>query len=102
MNVSVDDSPECYWVEWNMDLEAAKRQIESRGFHGVEGLQKVATLNGNRARWSARNNAQARGCMYGWVGDYDVGVGKDSGLYFFSYSAYTGPKSDLWDARKLP
>ena len=100
MNVSVDDRPECYWVEWNTDLDHARHVLEQRGFHGVSGLEKVAVLNGNTARDKARANAIARGCMYGWVGSYDWGVSQDSGLYFFSYSAYTGPDSDLFDGRK--
>ena len=100
-DVSVDDRPECYWVEWNTDLEHARHVLEQRGFHGISGLEKTAVLNGNTARDKARANAIARGCMYGWVGAWDSSwIAQDSAVYFFSYSLYSGDNNNLWCGRK--
>ena len=100
MDVSIDDRNECYYVLWNLGVIHAKDNLERWGFRGVSGLEKVDVLNGNEARTAARRNAIDRGCMYGWRGNYDWGVTRDSGLYFFSYDAYVGPDGDLFDGRK--
>ena len=100
MDVAVDDRRTCLGVHWNVPETEAKTQFWRWGFEGIEGFKRVAVLNGNEARVKARDNAIARGAMYFWVGNYDLGTMNDSAIYEFTYSVYTGPGGRLFDGAK--
>lgn len=100
MDVSVDDNPRVFAVHWNVPDADAFRQFEAWGFRGIKGFEKIAILNGNKARDTARANAIRQGCDYFWVGSYDVGTGTDSAIYAFEYELYDGDGGRLFDGRK--
>ena len=92
VNVSIEDSLTCFGVHWNVSLDDAKHFFLSNGFVGISEIQKVQVLNGNSARWAAKNAADqaGEGHTYWWLGNYDWGLGKDSALYKFSYNGFHG------------
>ena len=100
MSVSLDDRRTCLAVHWNVPLEDAQRHFTEWGFEGIADFKQDCVLNGNDARTKARDNAIDRGAMYFWVGSYDWGVTRDSAIYEFSYSVYTGQDGRLFDGAK--
>ena len=94
VNVSVDDQLTGFIVHWNIDPSQAWKLFECWGFVGITSVQKVEVLNGNKARWAAKDAADKAGDghTYFWHGDYDVGLGNDSAVYKVTYTGYDGPR----------
>ena len=100
--VSIDDALTCFGVHWNTSPAQAAQQFESWGFVGLHGIEKVEVLNGNQARWAAKDAADKAGDghTYYWVGSFDASwIAKDSALYKFSYTGFTGPRTHDGDVR---
>ena len=92
-HVQIDSPLTCYLVHWNTTDAEAERQAQEWGFRDTKGFEKVAVMNGNRARTEALAIAVRQyddGVRCFWRGSYDVGVGEDSAIYAFDYGSYVG------------
>ena len=92
-HVQVDSPLSARMVHWNVSEPEAARQAHEWGFRDIGHIDKVAVMNGNRARTEAlaiavRQFDQGIRCF--WRGSYDVGVGEDSAIYAFDYGSYVG------------
>lgn len=99
--ISIDDALTCFGVAWNYSTSQAEKFFSDHGFQGVKNVEKQEVLNGNAARWAAKDAADKRGegHTYWWLGNYDWGVTADSAVYRFDYTGFTGERTTEGDQR---